>query len=432
MRRTGWVVGLATVAVVGGVAWFRASADAETPRFTTAAVTRGSVVEMVQATGTLQPVDTIEVGTQVSGTIQTLNADFNSQVRKGAVIAVLDPAVLQSQVEQARATVLRLKADLDRSKVQVTDAQVKLARARSLSHAQLLPASDLDTAQSTYDAAGAAVKSAEAQLVQAQASLNQAQVNLSHTVITAPVDGIVLSRNVEVGQTVAAGLQAPTLFIIARDLSTMQVYASVDEADVGRVQPGQPVTFRVDAYGAETFSGRVQQIRLQPVVTQNVVSYTTVIDVPNADQKLKPGMTATVSIEAGRVDAALRVPAAALRLRPPQELVAQRSAQASGGARQSGRTRRSGDAADAASTNRGVVWVVSGDRLRPLAVQTLLTNGATAALADGSLKEGDQIVTAIVTSTTASGASASQPSASPLMPNFPRRGGQGGGGRRGN
>jgi HlyD family secretion protein len=393
--------------MAAGAVYFRqAAAEAETPRYTTAAVTRGTVVAKVEATGTLQPVDTVEVGTQVTGTIKALNADFNSVVRKGQVIATLDPAVLQSQVDQARATVARLRADLERAKVTVKDGEVKLARARQLAQAQLLPQSDLDTAQVTYDSAIAGVKAAEAQLLQAQASLDQSQVNLSHTIITAPVDGIVLSRNVEVGQTVSAGLQAPTLFVIARDLATMQVYASVDEADIGRVQPGQPVTFTVDAYGAELFRGTVQQVRLQPVVAQNVVSYTTVIDVPNRAQKLKPGMTATVAIEVGRADEALRVPAAALRFRPVS--------------------------AQAAASRGATVWVMRDGALAPVRVKTLVSDGAVTAIADGSLDDQAHVVTGLVTSATAQAAPASS---SPLMPSFQRRNagsGQGGGARRGN
>jgi HlyD family secretion protein len=418
MKRTRWVIGLAIVGIIGGAAYFRTTAEAETPRYVTASVTRGAVVAKVEATGTLQPVDTVEVGTQVTGTIKALNADFNSVVRKGQVIATLDPAVLQSQVDQARATVVRLRADLERAKVGVKDADVKLARAKSLAQAQLLPQSDLDTAQVTYDSAVASVKSAEAQLLQAQASLDQSQVNLSHTIITAPVDGIVLSRNVEVGQTVSAGLSAPTLFIIARDLGTMQVYASVDEADIGRVRSGQPVTFRVDAYGAERFTGKVQQVRLQPVVAQNVVSYTTVIDVPNPAQKLKPGMTATVSIEVGRADAALRVPAAALRFRP---VSATESTAASAG-QSSARGARTG--------SRGpTVWTMANGALRPVHVTTLVTDGAVTAIADGAIDEQTQVVTGMVTATTAQ---AAPQSSSPLMPSFQRRGAGQGGGRRGN
>jgi HlyD family secretion protein len=283
-------------------------------------VTRGSVVETVDATGTVEAVTTVLVGTQVSGTIQSLKADFNSRVRKGQVIAELDPSLFRTQVDQAQATVARLEADVERAVVAETDTQQKLRRARDLFARQLIPSSELDTAETNALQASAALKSAQAQVTQARASLNQAQVNLGHTVITAPIDGIVISRNVDVGQTVAASMQAPTLFTIARDLTRMQVRASVGEADIGRVEVGQPARFRVDAYPDALFSGIVSQIRLQPVVEQNVVSYTTVIDVPNVEMRLKPGMTATVTVEIARRDDVLRVPNAALRFQPSADL----------------------------------------------------------------------------------------------------------------
>jgi HlyD family secretion protein len=255
----------------------------------------------------VEPVDTVEVGSQVTGTIKTLAADFNDIVKRGQVIATLDPASLDAQVQQAEASVRRLEADVESAGVEVKDAQQKQARAEALARDQLLAASDLDAARITTEVSRAALKSVEAQLVQARASLEQSRVNLGHTIITAPVDGIVLSRNVEVGQTVTASFETPTLFVIARDLATMQVNASVDEADIGRVKVGQPVRFHVVAYGDDEFSGTVSQVRLQPTVEQNVVSYTTEIDVPNTGLKLKPGMTATVSIEVAREEDALRV-----------------------------------------------------------------------------------------------------------------------------
>jgi HlyD family secretion protein len=273
----------------------------------TASITRGNVVDTVDATGTVEALTTVQVGTQVSGTIQSLYADFNSKVRQGQVIAKLDPSLFQTQVDQAEATLMRLQADMERSRVDVTDTQRKLERARALYAQQLVARTDLDTAETNALQAQAAVRSAEAQVTQARASLNQAQVNLAHTVISAPIDGIVISRNVDVGQTVAATMQAPTLFVIARDLTRMQVRASVNEADVGAIQTGQPVTFRVDAYPDETFSGAVTQVRLQPIVEQNVVSYTTVIDVPNAALRFRPtaelfagrGQTPAASLEHG-------------------------------------------------------------------------------------------------------------------------------------
>ena len=302
----------------------------------TSPITRGDIVDTVGASGTLQAVTTVQVGSQVSGNIQYLGADFNSIVKKGQVIARLDPSLFDAQLQQARANLAQTRAnlvksqsDLERSKVQLTDTQQRYARAKELASRQLLPQSDLDAAKIAVDSAQASLQSqqatvaqAQAGVTQSQASVNQNQVNLGHTVIAAPIDGIVTQRSVDVGQTVAASMQAPTLFIIAADLTKMQVNANIDEADVGRIRPGQHVTFRVDAYPTETFEGTVSQIRLQPVVVQNVTTYGTVIDVPNTQLKLKPGMTANVKVEiAKRIDT-LRVPNAALRFRPSTDVFA--------------------------------------------------------------------------------------------------------------
>ena len=215
--------------------YYRLGASTERPNVMTGVVTRGAVVETVEATGTLQPVDTVEVGSQVTGTVKTLGADFNSLVTEGQVLATLDPASLQAQVDQAAATVARLAAEVNRAKVTLADAETKLRRADALSRDQLISAADLDTARSTRDAAQASVVSAQAQVVQGRASLDQARVNIGHTIIRAPSAGVVLSRNVEVGQTVTSGLQTPTLFVIARDLQKMELQASVDEADIAHV-----------------------------------------------------------------------------------------------------------------------------------------------------------------------------------------------------
>jgi HlyD family secretion protein len=294
----------------------------EGPQVTFAPVTRGDIVESVSATGALEAVTTVQVGTQVSGTIQALYADFNSIVRKGQIIARLDPSLFQTQIDQQRANLTRSQAEVERLRVQVDDARTKLARARDLSAKELIPETELEAAEVNLRAAQAQLQSAQAQVTQSRASLNQALVNLQHTVIAAPIDGIVISRDVDVGQTVAASMQAPTLFVIAADLSKMKVNADIDEADVGRIRPGQQVTFRVDAYPADDFAGTVSQIRLQPTTVQNVVTYATVIDVPNDDLRLKPGMTATVSIEIARRDGTLRVPNLALRFRPTDEMFA--------------------------------------------------------------------------------------------------------------
>jgi HlyD family secretion protein len=318
------IVTLLVLAVIGGSGYAYYHYRESGPKFTvmTSQVTRGDVLDTVGATGTLQAVTTVQVGTQVSGTIQELHADFNSLVKKGQVLARLDPSLFQTQIEQASANLLRAQADLERLKVALDDAQTKYSRARELSARQLLPKSELDAAEVSVRAAEAQLRSSQAQVTQAQASLNQNQVNLQHTVIEAPIDGLVISRNVDVGQTVAASMQAPTLFVLAADLTKMQVIANLDESDVGRIRPGQVVTFRVDAYPTDTFTGSVSQVRLEPKVAQNVVTYATVIDVPNDQLKLKPGMTANVNVEIARSSNVLRVPNAALRFRPTNEIFA--------------------------------------------------------------------------------------------------------------
>jgi HlyD family secretion protein len=406
MKRSLWLAGGAiAVATIATVSYYRRDVAAEAPAFVTAEVSRGDIVSTVEATGTLEAVTTVQVGSQVSGTISALYADFNSKVHKDQVIAELDSSLLQTEVEQARATVARLQADFDRATVQAADANLKLERAHQLFERQLIPKTDLETAESTARAADAAVKGAEAEIVQAKASLNQAQVNLSHTIIRAPIDGVVIARNVDVGQTVASSLQAPTLFIIARDLSEMQVNASVDESDIGEIAPKQNVRFRVDAYPNETFTGRVAQVRLQPVVQQNVVSYVTVIDVPNRQLKLKPGMTAAVTIETARADDVLKVPNAALRFTPRG---------ASNGARPA---QQGGYDAKPGTDNGAAVWVLVQDRPTRMPVQPGISDGRDTAILDGDLTPG----TEVLTGTTSAAAPAAAPATSPLLP-FGRRG----------
>jgi HlyD family secretion protein len=302
----------------------------------TSPITRGDIVDAVSTTGTLQAVTTVQIGSQVSGNISYLGADFNSIVKQGQIIAKLDPSLLQAQLEQSKANVLRSQADvaqaeanLARARVTLVDAQQKYARAKQLDAKGLAPQADMDAAkiavdaaQSSLQSAEAALNSAKASVGQSQANFNQAQVNLEHTIITSPVDGIVTQRSVDVGQTVAASMQAPTLFVIAVDLTKLQVSANIDEADIGRIRPGQRATFRVDAYPTDTFEGTVAQVRLQPVVVQNVTTYATIIDAPNADLKLRPGMTATLRVEVSQKSDVLRVPSAALRFRPTADVFA--------------------------------------------------------------------------------------------------------------
>jgi HlyD family secretion protein len=303
------VVALVAVAFV----WRRRGAEVA---YSTATVDRGDILDVVGATGTLEAVVTVQVGSQVSGTIQDLSADFNSQVKKGQVIARLDPALFDARLGQAKASLVSAQANVERSRADLGDTKQKHTRAVQLAGENLLPASDLDTAKANFDSAQAQLKASEAAVSQAAANVNQAQLDLEHTIIATPIDGVVIARNVDVGQTVAASFQAPVLFVIANDLAKLRVNAAVDEADVGRIAAGQDVSFRVDAYPDRTFAGRIEQIRLQPTTVQNVVTYNTIITVDNSELKLRPGMTATVSVIVHRADDALRIPAAALRFRP--------------------------------------------------------------------------------------------------------------------
>ena len=413
-----WVVasvGLFATAGAGIVA--RLEGNSTRPQVSTADVARRNLAVVVQATGSVEAVSTVEVGSQVSGTVQTLYADYNSLVHAGQVLARLDPSMFAAQVEQARANVVRAEADLQGLTLSVADAQATLDRNTRLAEKKLIAPADLETAQVAVKMATAQVRSGEASLAQARASLRQAEVNLDHTVITSPIDGIVLTRSVDAGQTVAASMQAPTLFVLAGDLLHMRVNASLDESDIGQVEAGQSVTFSVDAYPGETFSGSVAQVRLQPTVSQNVVTYATVIEVANPELKLKPGMTATASIEVASRDNVLTVPAAALRFKPTAATLA-----ALGGVAPAA----SGNAAAASPAgNRtgATLWRYDAGRLAGVSVVTGISDGLTTEIVSGPVTEGEPFVTAV---TTGAGASASVPAAktstasrSPLLGGLP-------------
>ena len=401
---------------VGVFAYLSRSDDP--PGVTTVKVTRGDVVDVITASGTLEAVTTVQVGTQVSGTVRELLADFNDIVRKGQVIARLDPSLFQTQVDQARANVIRAQADVQRLDIALADARTKLARATQLSDKRLIAQTELEMADVNVRSAVAQLASARAQVTQAEASLNQAQVNLDHTVISSPINGIVIARSVDVGQTVAASMQAPTLYVLAADLTRMRVNAALDESDIGRVQQGQMVSFRVDAYPGEQFEGRVSQVRLQPVVSQNVVTYVTVIDVPNPDLKLKPGMTAAVSIEVARRNDVLQIANAALRFRPPSDAVAAsgqpaRAPNAGSAGRSAAQTAHA--AAPAVPGSGGAtVWQYVQTRLQPVAVQTGISDGVVTEIVQGVLNIGDEVVTLLSTGTTSS-TRAANTITSPLM-----------------
>ena len=302
-KRARIVVSVAGVAVAAAAAWFTfGKADAKQSAFLTAFVDRGTVVQSVATTGTLTAVTTVKVGSQVSGIIATLHSDFNQKVQKGQLLATLDPTPFEATVNETR-------AQLDRVRIAALDSEIKLKRQRALFEAKLISEDELQSAKALHD-------QAVAQVTQLEATLKKAETNLQYSVIRAPIDGVVVSRDYDVGQTVAASFQAPTLFTIAEDLTRMQLTCQVDEADIGQVREGQAVRFSVDAYPERDFAGKVSQIRLAPQITNNVVTYPVIVEVDNADLKLLPGMTADVRVQVARAENALRVPASALRFRP--------------------------------------------------------------------------------------------------------------------
>jgi HlyD family secretion protein len=366
-------------------------------QYRTEKVTRGTVTMTVTATGTVSAVTTVQVGSQVSGVIAQLYADFNSQVKKGQLLAELDPTPFQQQVEQRR-------ADVTRAQVQADDARIKYDRQRRLMEGGL-------TAEAEVDAAEAQWKAARAQVAQAQAALSQAETNLRYTKIISPIDGMVVDRQYDVGQTVAASFQAPTLFQIAQDLTKMQVQADVDQSDIGRVQVGQIARFNVDAYPEEEFRGRISQIRYNALVNQNVVTYPVILEVENPEGRLRPKMTANVTIDVASVENVLRVPNAALRFKPPAENEKEKSAGGSGGdavqraARSGGARGPAGAAAQLPRGRRGgaaskmqTVYTMGADKkLTPVEIRSGISDGRFTQVVSGNLKDGDTVVVGVAT-----------------------------------
>ena len=304
-KKTRFAVGAVVVAVTAGGLWIYRNAEAtETPAYRFATVTRGNLESTVSATGALSAVTTVQVGTQVSGLLSQIYVDFNDRVKKGQLLARIDPTLQQQAVLDAQAGLVRAQADLERSKAEYD-------RNKVLYDQKVLTATEFNTAQYNYTVAQASVKSA-------QVALDRARKNLSYTEIHAPIDGVVVERNVDVGQTVAASLSAPQLFLIANNLSQMQILASVDESDIGKIEAGQPVTFTVQSFPERTFTGTVDQVRLNSTTLNNVVSYTAVVAVSNEDGKLLPGMTASVKLQTASADDVLTVPSTALRFTPPE------------------------------------------------------------------------------------------------------------------
>ena len=393
-RRIYYTIGaVVLVAAAIGIWRWRAGASKPGLQIESAKVDRGRIVAKVTATGTLSAIVTVQVGSQVSGRIAELNADFNSQVKKGQLIAKIDPALFQAAVEQARANYVAAQGNLAKSKAQAVDAERQYQRNKALAERKLIAQADLDTSQSNSDAARAQVDASAGAVEQARAALHQTEVNLAYTDIRSPTNGVVISRNVDVGQTVAASLQAPTLFVIAEDLAKMQVDTSVAEADVGRLRAGMTATFTVDAYPSEAFQGTVRQIRNAPQTVQNVVTYDAVIDVANTDLKLKPGMTANVTFVYAQKDDVPRLPNAALRFRPPSDLAAfSNSTGRSGGrANADGGTPAPKPAVD--TPDRRTVWVMRDGKPVQTRIKIGISDGAFTEVVEGGIAPGDAVVT---------------------------------------
>jgi len=317
-KRSTWIVIVVVLAAGAGLFLAFRPKD-KVPKYKLEKVTRGDIQESVFASGTINAITSVAVGTQVSGRIKEIHVDFNSPVKKGQLIALVDPAVYEAQVLQARANYISAKANVDRAQAQLTDARRGFDRASELFQRDLIAKSDRDSAETNYQSLVAGEGVAQAQMMQAEAALGLAETNLKYTRVISPVDGVVISRAVDVGQTVVASFQSPTLFTIAQDLTQMQIDTNVNEADIGKVAEGQAVEFTVDAYSDLTFQGTVAQVRNAPMTVSNVVTYDVVIKVDNPELKLKPGMTANTTIVTASRKNALRIPNAALRFVPENE-----------------------------------------------------------------------------------------------------------------
>ena len=425
--KSGWIWVLATLVVAGVFAAFRLGKKTD-PDYFTAKVEKGDIRQVIEATGTINPVTSVQVGSQVSGMISKLYVDFNSKVTKGQVIAEIDPklfqgAVLQAQADLQNAQALLAAAKANLAKDQATLQQNKLDydRAVTLQRQAVNSQQQLDQAKATYDAITAqvgsdraAIQQAEAQVAQKTATLKVAQTNLDYTIIRAPINGTVVNRNIDIGQTVAASLQAPTLFTIALDLTKMQVYAKTDEGDVGQIRPGQKADFQVDAFPKEMFHGVVFQVRMNATSIQNVVTYDTIVNFDNPDLKLFPGMTAYVSIPVASVTDAVKIPNAALRYKPDlpaekvQELYSKYgvvavtpsvpTAPAAGQPGATGREHAAPKPSTAGNSGLAVVWKLQPDKsLRPIQIHIGLTDHTYTALTAGELQPGDELVTGATT-----------------------------------
>jgi len=372
VRTRAWWIALllAVVAAAGIVRWSR-KASIQAPTYKTMRVEPRTIVGRVTASGTLGAVVTVQVGSQVSGRVQHLYADFNSQVKKGELVAKIDPQLFEAAVAQASANTESAKAALEQAQAQALDADRRLARARELFAQGLMGKQDLEAAETSDAVTHAQIGVAQSSLKQARAALHQSQVNLSYTNILSPIDGVVISRNVDVGQTVAATLQAPVIFTIAEDLKKMQVDTDVAEGDVGRLAVGMPSSFTVDAFPGVTFNGKIREIRNAAKTLQNVVTYDAVVDVANDDLRLRPGMTANVVFVFDTREHALAAPNSALRFKMPNVDDA--------------------PSKDVTSSNH-TLWVLRDGKATSLVVRTGLSDGTWTEIVSGDLREGDEVI----------------------------------------
>jgi HlyD family secretion protein len=403
----GWLILLSVLVVLGGAGGYyfyqRAQKPVE-PAYKTAPVERRTISARVTASGTLQARVTVQVGSQVSGRVLELYADFNSKVKKGDIVAKLDPQLLQASLVQARANFASAQANAAKSVATKTDADRQYERAKTQRAEGLASQQEVDVAETAAAVAKAGVDAAKSQVEQARAQLNQDQVNLSLSVIKSPIDGVVISRSVEVGQTVAASLQAPVLFTIAEDLTKMHIEASVPESDVGRLSVDMPVEFTVDAFPGQRFRGQIAQVRNAAVTVQNVVTYTAIVAVDNPELKLRPGMTATVTVVTARRENVLVVPNAALRFRPSTAALSSAgrggrsggsaAAGASAAPGASGWSRRGdGDGPDAGDRpERKLAYRLQGNAPVPVRLEVGVTDGSYTELLGDALREGDALI----------------------------------------
>jgi HlyD family secretion protein len=365
------------IAVAGAIFWYFTRNSGGEVRYLTAPVTQGSVVRAVSATGTVNPVTTVQVGSYVSGPIVALYVDFNSPVKQGQLIAKIDPRPFQVKVDESRAALANARAQLGKAQADLAYKKITYQRQVRLGKENVVSQDTVDSALSAWKQAVAQVELDKAAIQQAQANLQDTQVNLDYTNIVSPVDGTIVSRNVDVGQTVAASFQTPTLFLIAKDLTKMQVDTNVSESDIGNVSTGEHAEFSVDAYGDRKFDGVVGQVRQAPITVQNVVTYDVVVNVTNPEFLLKPGMTANVTIVTARRDNVVRIPVDALRFHP----------------RAIARAQSDGAANSQLGGRSATVWIPEGSAVQPVSLTIGLSDGAWVQMVSGPLKPGDQVVT---------------------------------------